>query len=68
MKNPNAVVGVASAGVGGQIVLEVSSWLGWSISTGLAVWIAAGIAGVALFVGRSGVRGAWRRIMNGPAA
>lgn len=65
MKNPNALVGAGAAGVGGQIVLEVTSWFHWTISTGLAIWIAAGIAGVVLFVGRDGLAGVWERVRYG---
>lgn len=65
MKNPNAIAGVAGAGLGGQIVLEVSSWFGWSISSGLAIWIAALVTGFVLYVGRNGLKGLWRKVWNG---
>ena len=65
MTNPNAIVGAGAAGVGGQIVLEVTSWFGWTVSTGLAIWIAAGIAGVVLFIGRDGLVGVWELVRYG---
>ncbi len=71
-RNPNATVAFLSAAPGAQLVLAVSSYFNWTISTGLAIYISGGLAYVALLVGRAGaafgrdgVRGCWRRLMDG---
>ncbi len=70
--NPNAWAAILSAGPGGQVVLEVSSQFGWTVSTGLAIYISAALAGVTLLIGRAGaiiardgIRGCWRTILDG---
>jgi hypothetical protein len=72
VKNPNAIVGTVAAGPLAQGVLEVSSWFHWTISTGLAIYISAALTFTALLigragalVGRNGLRGCWRRLMDG---
>lgn len=71
--NPNAVVAILSAGPGAQVVLEASSWFGWTISTGAAIYISAALAGFALLIGRAGamiatngLKGCWQRLVDGP--
>ncbi len=72
LSNPNAVAGAVAAGGGGQAVLLVSSWFGWTVDTGAAVWISGALAGVVLWVGRvsreDGLAGVWGRLIHGQPA
>ena len=65
MKHPNATVGAVSGVGGGQIVVNIAKALGYTISTGWGITIAGGLTAVALFIGRNGIKGVWRKLMNG---
>lgn len=59
VKNPNALAGGAAGLIGAQLVLNLAKLLGWDISPGWAVTIAAGASYVVLYVGRNGLAGVW---------
>jgi hypothetical protein len=64
-QHPNATVAAVSTFGGGELVVELLDELGVHISAPVGVAIAGGIATVALFVGRKGLRGVWNLIVNG---
>lgn len=65
MKHPNAVVGGTASIGGGEAVVEILDALGVHVSGPIGVLIAGGIAAVALFIGRRGLKGVWNVIVNG---
>ena len=66
MKNahPNATVAGGTSGAGVALVWLLG-YLGVHISAEIAVVIAGALTTLALFVGRNGVAGVWRLIVNG---
>lgn len=64
-KHPNAIVGGTAGIGGGEIAVEVLDVLGVHVSGPAGVLIAGALTAVALFVGRRGLRGVWRVIVNG---
>lgn len=68
LRHPNAVVGSTSSIVGAELVVELAKDLfGWDISTGYGILIAGAVSAVVLAIGRDGVRGLWRRLLDGQA-
>ena len=65
VKNPNALVGGASALGGGEIVVNLARLFGWDISTGWALAIAGAASYVVLFIGRNGLVGCWNVVKFG---
>ena len=66
MNHPNAAVGTSTGVGGGSLVIYLLGLFGWHVDNYAAVAIAAAVSGVALFIGRNGIKGAWRRIIHGP--
>lgn len=59
-KHPNALVSlVSSLGLGSGAVTVCQHWFGWKLSTQDGVYVAGGLATVALFVGHNGLVGTW---------
>lgn len=64
-RNPNAAVGAVSAGGLGTIVALLFRWAGVELEPEAASAIAGGLAGLALWIGREGIKGLARRVWRG---
>ena len=64
MKNPNATVAAGGSGLS-VLVVWLLGYLHVALSAEAGAAIAGAVASVALFIGREGIKGAWRRLING---
>jgi ABC-type enterobactin transport system permease subunit len=64
--NPNATVALGSGSGVGAVVIWIAQAGGANIPPEIAAVIGGGIAAVALFIGRNGLIGGFRRIVRGP--
>lgn len=65
MKHPNAAVAAGGSSLSVFVVWLFTNVFHWSLSAEDGAAIAGAVAAFALFVGRNGVRGVWRRIVDG---
>lgn len=63
-KHPNAIAAGGSS-IGGVLVVWLLSLLGVEIDGVIGAAITGGLATVALFIGREGLRGLFRRLWRG---
>lgn len=68
LPHPNAVVGGTAGLGGGTAVVELLDTLGVHITGPQGALIAGGLTTVALLIGRHGVKGLWRLVVNGSGA
>ena len=64
MKHPNAKVAAGGSGLS-VLVVWVLGHFHVALSAEAGAIIAGAVASVALFIGREGIKGAWRRLING---
>lgn len=65
MKNPNAAVGAGGSGLSVFVVWLATNVFHWSLSAEDGAVIAGAVVTVVLFVGRNGIKGLWKRLING---
>jgi len=65
MKHPNAAVAAGGSSLSVFVVWLFTNVFHWSLSAEDGAAIAGAVAAAALFVGRNGLRGVWRRIVDG---
>lgn len=65
MKNPNATVAAGGSTLSLLVVWLSGNVLHWALSAEDGALIAGAVSSVVLYVGRNGVRGIWRRFMDG---
>lgn len=65
MKHPNAAVAAGGSSLSVFVVWLFTNVLHWPLSAEDGAAIAGAVAALALFVGRNGLRGVWRRIVDG---
>lgn len=65
MKHPNAAVAAGGSSLSAFIVWIFGNVFHWSLSAEDGAVIAGAVSTVVLVIGRSGVRGLWRRIWDG---
>jgi len=65
MKHPNAAVAAGGSSLSVFVVWLFTNIFHWSLSAEDGAAIAGAVAAAALFVGRNGLRGVWRRIVDG---
>jgi hypothetical protein len=63
--HPNAVAGAVGGAGGGPLIVYVLSLFGVEVDPYVAAVIAGASASLALFIGRSGVRGVFRLVWRG---
>lgn len=63
-QHPNAAVAGGTTGVG-VVVVWLLGHFGVAVSAEVGAAIAGGAAAAALFIGRNGITGVWRRIVYG---
>lgn len=64
-RHPNATVGLVSGSGIGTFVVWILAVAGVHVDAEAASAIAGGVAAFVLFVGRNGLRGVWRLMING---
>lgn len=72
-KHPNTTVAaIASLGVGSLVVQFAHKLFGWNLTAQDGLWIAGGLATVALFIGHNGAVGTWaivkKYVLHGTAS
>lgn len=65
MKHPNATVAGGSSGLGVAVVWLAGNVFHQDLSAESGAAIAGAVATVALLVGRHGIKGIWRMVVNG---
>lgn len=66
--HPNTTLSIVTGQLGAALIWLFGNVFHWSLSGEVSIEIATGLVAVALFIGRDGIRGAWRRLMDGKPA